>query len=116
MWKKTIAISALMLSGFAWADTPIGPGATGSGGTGMNAADANIRPGGPGASLTIREDGMPTDSADVNLRRGTAKAPMSNARTVQPSSPDTARGASSGAGAFGAVEGAQVDPKAAIDP
>jgi hypothetical protein len=115
MWKKIIAVSALMMSGFAWADTPIGPGVTGSGGTGMNAADANVRRGGPGAALTIREDGMPVDRADANLRNS-AKAKTLDAHTAKPDAAQSATGASSGVGAFGSVEGVEVKPEVAMDP
>src|SRR5690349_22841521 len=68
--RKTslIALLSLALSGAALADTPSGPGATGSGGTGLDAADANVRPGAGGEPRVLRQDGTPADRADRNLR------------------------------------------------
>jgi hypothetical protein len=78
MMRKTCVAAALTLGlcGMALADTPIGPGATGSGGTGANAADKNLRPGAGGDAPVVRQDGMPADQADVNVRAdGAVKGP-----------------------------------------
>ena len=59
MLRKSVLTLActFALAGSVWADTPIGPGTTGTGGTGGNEADGNIRNGEGGAGPK-RQDGM----------------------------------------------------------
>jgi hypothetical protein len=70
MKKACIAAGlALALNAVAFADTPIGPGVTGSGGTGKDAADTKLHAGAGGEAPLMREDGMPADEADANVSR-----------------------------------------------
>jgi hypothetical protein len=97
--RKTLLAAGLAfaLCGTAFADTPIGPGATGSGGTGLDSADTNLKPGAGGEPRVQRQDGAPADQADRNLRSGKA-APRGDLK------PDAA--APVGVGASGNVGGA----------
>ena len=61
------AALATVLAGAAFADTPIGPGVTGFGGTGANEADFQLRSGAGGEARLVRVDRMPADHADVNM-------------------------------------------------
>ena len=65
----------LALATAAMADTPIGPGVSGSGGTGANTADSKVRAGAGGEAPVVRQDGMPADRADSNARTK-ARAPV----------------------------------------
>jgi hypothetical protein len=80
--KRFLAVACtLAVSGSVWADTPVGPGATGIGGTGPNAADAKVRDR-EGGTPPQRRDGMPVDQADANIRAN-AGAATQDARTGQ---------------------------------
>ena len=59
------AALATVVGGAAFADTPIGPGVTGLGGTGANATDFQLLQS-AGAHL-LRQDGMPADRASENV-------------------------------------------------
>jgi hypothetical protein len=69
MMRKTLLATGLTIAlcGTAFADTPIGPGVTGSGGTGLDSADTNLKPGAGGEPRVLRQDGTPADQADRNL-------------------------------------------------
>ena len=71
----------LALSGSVWADTPVGPGATGIGGTGSNAADARVRDREGGGSAPKRQDGTPLDQADANVRAGASPGAATRRRS-----------------------------------
>ena len=102
---------ALALSGVALADTPIGPGVTGSGGTGATAADANLKAGAGGQGTQTREDGMPVDRADAKVR-GDARAKESGNPSLRGSpSGNPATGTTGGLGASGTTDGMRIDPK-----
>ena len=107
MFRKVCAAAGLLLglSGLALADTPIGPGATGAGGTGANPADAKARQDKGGPATQVREDGMPVDRADGNVRSDTPKKAGSG----------DARGTASGGAATGAV-GSGETPRANPNP
>ena len=70
MMNKVLAAASLTLvfGGSAFADTPIGPGVTGSGGTGATTADCNVRAGAGGEPRVVRQDGMAAERADANVR------------------------------------------------
>lgn len=99
MFRKTCVMAAMLvgLSGVALADTPIGPGATGAGGTGPNAADTKARSDKGGPATEVREDGMPIDRADVNVRRDPSTKAGADAGT----------GKASGTAGTGTVTGAE---------
>jgi hypothetical protein len=114
MAKKACLAAGLMLalSGAAFADTPIGPGVTGSGGTGATAADANVRAGAGGEAPVIRQDGMPAERADVKAR-GAAGA-KGSAQAAQPDAKAAAAvGASGSAGAAGTTGATALPPSEA---
>jgi hypothetical protein len=109
--KACIAVGfALSMGGIALADTPIGPGVTGAGGTGATTADSNLRAGAGGEAPVVRQDGMPADRADSNVRKDehkgstkrAAKTPAKRSAkgpaqdSVHGSAAGTARGATSG--------------------
>jgi len=100
--RKTLFAAGLIfaLCGAAFADTPIGPGATGSGGTGLDSADANVKPGAGGEPRALRQDGAPADQADRNLRSDSS----GKAAARGDLKPDAA--APVGVGASGTVGGA----------
>ena len=111
MFKKACVMAGMLagLSGLALADTPIGPGATGAGGTGPNAADAKARQDKGGPATRVREDGMPVDKADANVRRDASKKDGADAGT----------GAASGMGGTGTVTGTEpltTSPKPGMKP
>jgi hypothetical protein len=118
MMKKAYVAAgvALALSGAVLADTPIGPGVTGSGGTGANAADANVRPGAGGQGMKTREDGMPMDRADVKVRGDVRAKDSSAAAATGSTSGGSATGTTGGLGTLSSPDGVQPDPKAAMDP
>ena len=101
MMKQVCMAAALTLAlgGAAFADTPIGPGVTGSGGTGKDTADTKRQAGAGGEAAVKREDGMPADRADATVSR-TPAGGDSKAATADR---DKAR---SGVGATGSAEGA----------
>jgi hypothetical protein len=69
MMKAFFAAAGIaLLSGAAFADTPIGPGVTGAGGTGATAADSKLRAGAGGEAPVLRQDGMPAERADANAK------------------------------------------------
>ena len=85
MKKAWIATGlALLLNAPAFADTPIGPGVTGSGGTGKDAADTRLHRGAGGEERLLREDGMPADEADRNISR----TPRHKHTDTRPASPN----------------------------
>jgi hypothetical protein len=94
-----------------WADTPIGPGATGTGGTGPNAADSSVRHREGGEAAPKRRDGMPTDEADSKVRANARAGAAVTDRDGSASHSGT--GASSGAGASGG--GSQVQKERRAD-
>ena len=100
--RKTLLAAGLTfaLCGTAFADTPIGPGVTGSGGTGLDSADTKLKPGAGGEPRVQRQDGTPVDQADRNLRSDSAgkAAPRGDLK------PDAA--APVGVGASGNIGGA----------
>lgn len=100
--RKTLLAAGLTfaLCGAAFADTPIGPGVTGSGGTGLDKADTNLKPGAGGEPKVLRQDGAPTDQADRNLRSESA------AKTGPHSDLKTDAAAPVGVGASGSAAGA----------
>ena len=118
MMNKALVAAGLtlVLAGVAWADTPIGPGVTGSGGTGANAADANIRAGAGGEAKKTREDGMPVDRADAKVRSEARAKGATGAAASGSASGSGAAGTKGGLGAVGSTAGVQVKPEAAIDP
>jgi hypothetical protein len=118
MMNKALVAAGLTLalSGVAWADTPIGPGVTGSGGTGANAADANVRAGAAGDAKKTREDGMPVDRADANVRNEARAKGASGGKPIGNESASGASGTRGGLGAVGNTGGVQIKPEAAIDP
>ena len=61
------AALATLVAGAAFADTPIGPGVTGFGGTGANETDFSLHAGAGGEGRLLRHDRMPADHADVNM-------------------------------------------------
>jgi hypothetical protein len=87
----------LALNGSVWADTPVGPGATGVGGTGPNAADARVRDREGGGAPPKRQDGMPVDQADMNVRAN----PSTGAATRDERTGPEGAGSTSGSGASG---------------
>ena len=116
--RKTglVALFTLGLCGAALADTPIGPGVTGSGGTGLDAADANVRPGAGGEPRVLRQDGSPADQADKNLRsqaeaQGAARSDVKSdaAAPVGVGASGNVGGAGKAAGAL--PEGVRSSPK-----
>ena len=113
MWNKTIAAAvALMLTGLAWADKPIGQGTTPHG-TGSNAADTSADA--PSASHTDREYAISKRKEDANpggARK--ASSPVADPPQSTPSQDPTGR--DRGAGAVGQVEGVEIRPEKAIDP
>jgi hypothetical protein len=94
------------LSGSVWADTPIGPGATGIGGTGPNAADAQVRDG-EGGMGPKRQDGMLLDQADAKVRANTS----TGAATRDDRTGKQGTGSTSGSGASGKASAAQKERK-----
>src|SRR4051812_39972355 len=101
--KRTFIAAALMLAlgGAAFADTPVGPGVTGSGGTGRDAADLNTRTGAGGEARQLRPDGMPRDRADANVKSNAGATQGAHDAQRDQSSP--AVGAATGAAASGTV-------------
>jgi hypothetical protein len=100
--RKTLVAAGLTLAlcGAAFADTPIGPGVTGSGGTGLDSADTTLKPGAGGEARVLRQDGTPADQADRNLRSESSGKAASRGELK----PDAA--APVGVGASGTVGGA----------
>ena len=109
MFKKFCVAAGLLLglSGIAVADTPIGPGATGAGGTGANAADVKARKDKGGPATQVREDGMPVDRADANVRKDAPKKAGEATGSV---------GGSAGTGAVGTSEMLSTEPRPATKP
>lgn len=99
--RHFVAALTFALCGTAFADTPIGPGVTGSGGTGLDSADMNVRPGSGGEPRALRQDGTAVDQADRNLR---SSQPDAKATTRGDLKSDAA--APVGVGASGTVGGA----------
>ena len=107
MMRKTCLAMILTvgLCGVALADTPIGPGVTGSGGTGANTADSNLRPGAGGEPRVLRQDGTPADQTDRNVR---SEAPAKGSGTgdlKRDAAAPTGVGASGTAGGAGKAVG-----------
>jgi len=70
---RTTCVTAVLILGFtgmAIAASPMGPGATGGPG---DSAEKNLRPGAPGESRVLRQDGTAADHADINVRESGAK-------------------------------------------
>ena len=106
---------AMVVSGAAFADTPIGPGVTGLGGTGLNEADLQLHEGaGPDSHLLLRLDGMPADRADLNIL---ASAGISDLIYAAPQNldPAIAVGMSSSSAATGEVGGSVLLPGDVLD-
>ena len=74
MIRKTCLAAALALGFCAttFADTPIRPGATGSGGTGAQ-ADKNPHPDVGGEARVLRPDATSADRGDINMPESGAK-------------------------------------------
>jgi hypothetical protein len=110
MIKKACIAAGLMLAlgGLAFADTPIGPGVTGKGGTGRDAADMNTRAGAGGEARELRQDGTPTDRADAQVK-GSAKTGSDR------NAPQYGTGASTGAPATGTAGRATPSPDGHIE-
>lgn len=108
--KSFLAVTfTFAVSGSAWADTPVGPGATGIGGTGPNAADANVRDREGGGTPPKRRDGMPVDQADANVRANAGVSTRADRTDNQ------GAGATSGAGASDKGRAVQKERKADED-
>jgi hypothetical protein len=78
MVRKRCVTAVLMLGvcGVVLADAPTGPGVSGSGASGANAADKNLRSGTRDESRVLRQDSTPADQADINVRaEGAVKGP-----------------------------------------
>ena len=101
----------LAVSGSVWADTPVGPGATGIGGTGSNAADAKVRDREGGGSAPKRQDGTPLDQADANVRAGAS----TGAATRDDRTGKDGAGSTAGSGASGKGSAVQKERKADED-
>ena len=113
MLRKSVLTLActFALAGSVWADTPIGLGTTGTGGTGANEADGSIRNGEGGAGPK-RQDGMPLDQADKNVRANSGAA--ASTRDGRPGNAST--GATSGASSRGSVTGMRAKPEETTRP
>ena len=94
---------ALALAAPAFADTPIGPGVTGTGGTGPNKSDpvnTGVR---PERELSVqRPEGSEPISGNAKAEASVMKQDAPRSAT-HPSAPD-ARGATPGSGARGRVD------------
>jgi hypothetical protein len=97
------------LAGSVWADTPIGPGVTGSGGTGASTADAKVRDREGGGAGPKRQDGAPLDKADSNVRANSS----AGASVRDESTGNAGTGSTAGASARGTAEGARINPEEA---
>ena len=109
LMKRFLAlVCTLALTGSAWADTPIGPGATGTGGTGPNAADSGTRTRDGGGAGPKRQDAVPVDESDSKVRASPGAAP----RTRDGNTSNTGTGSTSGAGVSGNAGKVQGERKA----
>ena len=102
MLKKLLLSAAFAVAGAAYADTPIGPGVTGMGGTGPNKSDSPSTGVQPERELAVQR---PEGSEPIG---GNAKAEAAVIRedaprsATHPSAPN-ATGATRGSGARGAI-------------
>ena len=103
------ACLAFAFSGMALADTPIGPGVTGSGGTGANATDAISRPGAGSQTAKTREDGMAVDHADAKVRAEARAKDSKAAASTGSTSGSAGTGARGTVDTAGGVDGGQRD-------
>ena len=102
MLKKLLVSAALMVAvAPAFADTPMGPGVTGMGGTGPNKSDANTGAQPDRASGVQRPEGSEPISGNAKAGASVMKEDAPRAAT-HPSAPD-ATGATPGSGAGGRV-------------
>ena len=111
LMKRFLALACtLALTGSAWADTPIGPGVTGTGGTGPNAADSGTRTRDGGGAGPKRQDAAPVDQTDSKVRANAG--PGAAPRTRDGSTSNTGTGSTSGAGVSGNAGKVQAERKA----